>query len=160
MEEDTKKKAEESEEEPSASNKKITGDSNSKDKGDRINNRDNKDEGHTSSDSECSIYSMDSDNEPNTNINQAKMMLSLGGNVNGEAKGRGKKKKNTKKTIAGKVEKKKRPSPRRNVIRRAPKRRVQLGREMSRSTIFSRLSSSGTIGAICHHCGHRCCRRR
>ncbi|CAH2242311.1 jg25225 [Pararge aegeria aegeria] len=160
MEDDTTKETEKKEEKPTTSkigmkkNNKTTGNR------DKSNERDNRDGQETSSDeSDNSTYTMDSNNEPIANNNEAKM-VPLGDTVKIGTNRRGKKKRTTKKTIAGKVEKKKRPAPRRHVIRRAPKRRVQLPREISRSTIFTRLSSSGTIATNCHHCGHRCCRRR
>ncbi|XP_050674638.1 uncharacterized protein LOC126972094 [Leptidea sinapis] len=70
-------------------------------------------------------------------------------------------KKKPKKT--SKIEKRKRPISRRQVIRRAPRRkpraRMNRKRDLSASTIYSRLTSSGILTPGCERCGHRCCRR-
>lgn len=66
----------------------------------------------------------------------------------------------------GRVEKRRRSFTRRQV-RRAPLKKKprpkeeRKGRDLSVSTIFTRLSSrSGSRTPGCMHCGHRCCRRR
>ncbi|CAG4987153.1 unnamed protein product [Colias eurytheme] len=73
-------------------------------------------------------------------------------------------KKKRKKRVSGRVDKRKKPPTRRQVIRRAPRRkpraRVEKKRDLSVSTIYSRLSSSGLLTPGCERCGHRCCRRR
>lgn len=61
----------------------------------------------------------------------------------------------------GRVEKRRRSPGRRAAIRRAPKRKPRKERDLSVSTIFTRLSSqSGSRTPGCKFCGHRCCRRR
>ncbi|KAL0820639.1 hypothetical protein ABMA28_006474, partial [Loxostege sticticalis] len=61
----------------------------------------------------------------------------------------------------GRVEKRRRSPTRRAALRRAPKRKPRKERELSVSTIFTRLSSlSGSRTPGCKFCGHRCCRRR
>ncbi|PZC87371.1 hypothetical protein B5X24_HaOG201607 [Helicoverpa armigera] len=65
----------------------------------------------------------------------------------------------------GRVEKRRRSFTRRQVrrapLRRKPRPTKDKDRELSVSTIFTRLSSrSGSRTPGCIHCGHRCCRRR
>ncbi|CAK1542168.1 unnamed protein product [Leptosia nina] len=64
----------------------------------------------------------------------------------------------------GRVEKQRKPSTRRQLNRRAPKRKPRARgnkkRDLSISTMYSRLSSSGILTPACERCGHRCCRRR
>ncbi|XP_063830534.1 protein SON-like [Ostrinia nubilalis] len=61
----------------------------------------------------------------------------------------------------GRVEKRRRSPTRRAALRRVPKRKPRKERELSVSTIFTRLSSlSGSRTPGCKFCGHRCCRRR
>lgn len=62
----------------------------------------------------------------------------------------------------GRVEKRRRSPARRAPTRRVPKKKPpRKERELSVSTIFTRLSSqSGERTPGCKFCGHRCCRRR
>ncbi|KAG6461400.1 hypothetical protein O3G_MSEX012598 [Manduca sexta] len=65
----------------------------------------------------------------------------------------------------GRIEKRKRSEVRRQVVRRPLKRKPRMDRrrELSVSTIFTRLSPGSTRRArspTCQYCGHRCCLKR
>ncbi|CAH0401168.1 unnamed protein product [Chilo suppressalis] len=61
----------------------------------------------------------------------------------------------------GRVDKRRRSPTRRQVLRRASKRKPRKQRNLSVSTIFTRLSSQSESRSLgCKFCGHRCCRRR
>lgn len=61
---------------------------------------------------------------------------------------------------AGRVVKRSRRPDIRARRRRSKRIRDRKKRELSISTIFTRLSSSVSVTQGCPHCGHRCCRRR
>lgn len=74
-------------------------------------------------------------------------------------------------TMGAKRREKKKPKQRlgrvekRKVKRKAPKRKSKTRehrkkRDLSISTIFTRLPSSGFQTPVCNRCGHRCCLRR
>lgn len=67
------------------------------------------------------------------------------------------------KRFTGKIKKRERPPVKRNrkPLKRKPKAREQRKeRDLSVSTVFTRLSSSGFQTPGCERCGHRCCLRR
>lgn len=74
---------------------------------------------------------------------------------------RPKNKRRARKTVAGRVQKKKRSRANRQVVIRAPRRSAKRAerRAASTSSIYS-LSSEVSVAQVCSHCGHCCCRWR
>ncbi|CAG9795922.1 unnamed protein product [Diatraea saccharalis] len=61
----------------------------------------------------------------------------------------------------GRVNKRRKSPTRRQVLRRSSRRKARIERDLSVSTIFSRLSSQSECNTLgCKFCGHRCCRKR
>lgn len=72
-------------------------------------------------------------------------------------------KKKRAKRLTGKIKKRERPPvkrPRKPLKRKPKAREERKERDISVSTIFTRLSSSGFQTPGCERCGHRCCLRR